>query len=84
MSTGLLESDGGIDAQQLKRKSTWLVVIKMFGSKIIEAASSSCVVPVGRGWKKDKNGWMRENIVGEKRVHWHSVALRLGVTVVEK
>jgi hypothetical protein len=66
MSTGLLESDGGIDAQQLKRNSTWFVVIKLLGSKTIEAASSSYIM--GRGWKKDNKGWMRENIAGEERL----------------
>jgi hypothetical protein len=71
MSTGLLKSDGGIDAQELKRKSTWFVVIKLFGSRTIEAASSSYTHIVGRGWKKDRIGM--ENIAGEVRADWHSV-----------
>ena len=44
MLTGSLESDGGIDAQQLKRKSKLFVIIKLFGSKTIKAASSLYIV----------------------------------------
>ena len=86
MLTGLLESsDGGIDTQQLKRNSTWFVVIQLLGSKTIEATSSSRVMR--GGGKKDKNGWMRENIAGELPASYRqcltsSIGGEVGVTAV--